>query len=90
MDASSPDPVVYVKYSTDSWSTQQVCVAQRTGSDRWGFALDASDLGLGDDLECAFVRDVGDGSLAVDDNSGANYRFICKNRPRFQPGKSLW
>ncbi len=93
--ASSSSPLVSVRYSTDGWATERraAAAAFRAG-ERYGFVLDASALTVGDDLELAAVCELNHGSgekrVFEDGNGGANYRFICKNRPRFQPGKKLW
>ena len=56
------------------------------------FEIEAGGMEVGDDVEMVAVcvmEDDGD-TERVDDNRGLRYRFICKNRPKFQPGKSLW
>lgn len=47
------------------------------------------DLRCGDDLELFVQFRIGD-NVIVDNNSGLKYRFICKTKSKFQPGKSLW
>ena len=57
------------------------------------FEIEAGGMEVGDDVEMVAVcvmEDGGDTEERVDDNRGLRYRFICKNRPKFQPGKSLW
>ena len=57
------------------------------------FEIEAGGMEVGDDVEMVAVCVMEDGSGGterVDDNRGLRYRFICKNRPKFQPGKSLW
>ena len=59
------------------------------------FEIEAGGMEVGDDVEmvavCVMDTDGGgDIDERVDDNRGLRYRFICKNRPKFQPGKSLW
>ena len=83
--AIEDDNEVIVKYSTDGWKTSDSLRTRRTPDSGFEFEIDASRLRAGDDLE--IVAASGD---LVDDNRGLKYRFICKNRPKFQPGKSLW
>lgn len=56
------------------------------------FEIEAGGMEVGDDVEMVAVCVMEDGNMTerVDDNRGLRYRFICKNRPKFQPGKSLW
>ena len=55
------------------------------------FEIEAGGMEVGDDVEMVAVCVTEDGGIErVDDNRGLRYRFICKNRPKFQPGKSLW
>ena len=56
------------------------------------FEIEAGGMEVGDDVEmvAVCVMEDGGGTERVDDNRGLRYRFICKNRPKFQPGKSLW
>ncbi len=90
--SSIPLPSVSVRYSTDGWANSTCSTAAATAfvaGSRYGFVVDASRLTVGDDLELAVDCEY-NGQKWTDDNAGSNYRFICKNKPRFQPGKSLW
>ena len=61
---------------------------------RLSFSLDTSRMELGDDLEmvvvCDLIKDNCERGRIEDDNMGMKYRFICKNKTKFRPGKSLW
>ena len=90
----SPVRRVCVRFSTDGWASEPqeaatTAVADSTGV-HYEFEIDAGGMEVGDDVEMVAVCVRGDGLEHVDDNRGLKYRFICKNRPKFQPGKSLW
>ncbi len=91
---SNPSPPVKVRFSYDDWSSHDEVIAtlvgeEKNGHMRFAFVLDTSRLCAGEALEMFVIVSTPDQQM-VDDNSGSRYRFICKNRPKFQPGKSLW
>jgi len=85
--ADSSAPQVAVLFSRDGWRTRGRASCEKADAEgSYSFAVDASDMRIGDDLELRVAVD----DETVDDNCGSSYRLICKTRPRFQPGKSLW
>ena len=79
---------VRVRYSFDGWKTLfEVATTSFKTGETYGFLVDAGRMEIGDDMEIVVV---GPGLESLDDNSGLKYRFICKSRDKFQPGKSLW
>jgi hypothetical protein len=82
---------VTLRFSTDSWATSEVLATTAFGQGRFGFVIDAKGMEVGDDIEIVVAAVFGEEEEeAVDDNRGLKYRFICKKRPKFQPGKKLW
>lgn len=89
-DDQDPDSKVEVQFSFDNWRTvSTVSATTFVQGQRYGFVIDVSRMNVGDDLEITLNRESKDNKV-VDDNNGLKYRFICKNEPKFKPGKSLW
>ena len=91
-------PRVCVRFSSDGWASEPreaptTAVADSSGV-HYEFEIEAGGMEVGDDVEmvavCVVDTDTGGTEERIDDNRGLRYRFICKNRPKFQPGKSLW
>ena len=85
---------VCVRFSADGWASEPreaatTAVADSTGV-HYEFEIEAGGMEVGDDVEMVAVCVMDTDMERVDDNRGLRYRFICKNRPKFQPGKSLW
>ena len=93
--ALGPIRRVCVRYSADGWASEPreapTTAVADSGGVHYEFEIEAGGMEVGDDVEMVAVCVMqGDGGEHVDDNRGLRYRFICKNRPKFQPGKSLW
>lgn len=89
---------VCVWFSADGWASEPreaptTAVADSVGV-HYEFEIEAGGMEVGDDVQmvavCVMQGDGNGGVKHVDDNRGLKYRFICKNRPKFQPGKLLW
>eukprot|EP00096_Caligus_rogercresseyi_P009995 TRINITY_DN3509_c0_g1_i1.p1 TRINITY_DN3509_c0_g1~~TRINITY_DN3509_c0_g1_i1.p1 ORF type:complete len:292 (-),score=93.25 TRINITY_DN3509_c0_g1_i1:366-1241(-) len=81
-------------FSVDGWDSTRVLETLSTPGDcglRHAFKAEAKDLDLrvGDDLELQVQGTLGN-TTVTDDNASHNYRFICKKKAKFQPGRSLW
>lgn len=82
---------VLARFSLNSWaSSEEVETILFKSGERYGFIIPTSDLQVGEDLELIIVARTKSGSVLIDDNKGLKYRFICKPKSKFRPGKSLW
>lgn len=88
---------VSVQFSFNNWSKIQRIQATPSldRQDRFHFEISTAQMECGDDLELIVMCDFQDTESAAmmslkDDNLGLRYRLICKNTPKFAPGKSLW
>ena len=95
--AKDAEPVeLNVRYSLDGWSTSQdLSTVSRISDDQTHHTFEilnpSREMNVGDDLELYVIFNYKENDVAIiDDNSGMKYRFICKNKSKFTPGKSLW
>ena len=89
--------LVTVTYSFDNWRTTSNASSSASASTsadprfrRFDFAVPAAEMRVGDDLELVVNKMSSSSPPVTDDNDGARYRFICKSKSKFSPGKKLW